>query len=489
MLVSDPICALATPPGAAGLAIIRLSGAGAFAVADNCFRGKTLLREAASHTIHYGKLHNGGTVIDQVTAFVYRAPHSYTGEDTVEFGCHGSMVVAGEILETLIENGARAAEAGEFTKRAFLNGKLDLTEAEAVGDIIHAVSRQGAHAAARQLAGGFTRRLEAVREQLLQLCGLLELELDFSEEHIELISKDEIAVRLEVAQHLCLELAASHRSAEILRNGFGVGIVGYPNAGKSSLLNALVERTRAIVSPIAGTTRDYIEEVVQFHGAAVRLVDTAGFRASEDVIEVEGIRLAESLLEQCHLILVLNDIMLGNTHSHPLLERLQAQFPNSDCVLVQNKIDEVSESALIPAFSQREKEEEQAYFMKDYTDTLKPDALEPSPFGRGQGEGKVLAVSALTGTGIAELKRFISRKAHESTASVSDALINARQAALLYQASLALAKAHDAVVAGVSNEFAAIDLREALKRIGEITGAVWNDEVLNAVFAKFCIGK
>lgn len=456
MLVFDAICALATPPGVAGLAIVRLSGNGAFDIADKCFRGKHPLSEAKSHTILfgtfvYGDSHNGETLIDQVTAFIYKAPHSYTGEDTVEFGCHGGTIVYQEILEALIAAGARPAAPGEFTKRAFLNQKLDLTQAEAVGDLIHAVSQQGSHAAAHQLMGGFTRRLAELREKLLELCGLLELELDFSQDDIELIDKGVLAERIEETRGFCLELAQSFKSAEIARTGYSVGIVGYPNAGKSSLLNALLDRKRAIVSATPGTTRDYIEEMLHLDSAAVRLVDTAGFRESDDKIEVEGIELAVELLRQCHLILVLNDISEGKNHSAPLLASLRAQFGDADVELVQTKIDTVS-------------------------------TVEAS-------NDRLLQLSSQTGAGIRELKQFLATKATSASGAMQDTLINARQAALLTQAAESLAKAREAALAGESNEFTAIDLRTALKNIGEITGAVWNDDILNAVFAKFCIGK
>jgi tRNA modification GTPase len=369
----------------------------------------------------------------------------------VEFGCHGGRIVSEEIVEALIAAGARHAEPGEFTKRAFLNQKMDLTQAEAVGDIIHAVSTQGSHAAARQLMGGFTRRLAELREKLMELCGLLELELDFSQEDIELIDKRLLAERIEETRGFCLELANSYRSAEIARSGYSVGIVGYPNAGKSSLLNALLERKRAIVSATPGTTRDYIEEMIHLEGAAVRLVDTAGFRESGDMVEVEGIRLAVELLEQCHLILVLNDITEGEDHSTALLTSLHAQFPDAECMLVNTKLDIIGNAAFAPK--------------------------------------NTLGISTTSGTGMAELKRFLASKANTATETVSDALINARQASLLRQAAESLAKAREAALAGESNEFTAIDLRDALKRIGEITGAVWNDDILNAVFRKFCIGK
>ncbi len=454
MLVFDPICAIATPPGSAGLAIVRLSGTGCFAIADQCFHGKTTIQAAKSHTVLYGTFEQTqGTMrlpIDQVTAFIYRAPHSYTGEDVVEFGCHGGSIVSAEVVETLIAAGARHAEPGEFTKRAFLHQKMDLTQVEAVGDLIHAVSKQGSHAAAQQLMGGFTRRLAELREKLLELCGLLELELDFSQEDIELIDKKLLAEKIEETRGFCVSLAQSFRSAEIVRSGYSVGIVGYPNAGKSSLLNALLERKRAIVSATPGTTRDYIEEVIHWEGAAIRLIDTAGIRESQDTIEIEGIALAAELLQECHLILVLNDLSEGEHHSNPLLHSLQANFPNADFALVQSKTDLVH---------------------------------------GGNTSLEALSISVHNGDGIGNLKHVLAQKARAATETINDALINARQATLLQQAADALSKAREAALAGESNEFTALDLRAALKHIGEITGAVWNDDILNAVFGKFCIGK
>lgn len=456
MLIIDTICALATPIGTAGLAVVRLSGDDCLEIADKCFRAKTCIAEAKSHTILYGKMWNGDIMLDTVVASVFRAPNSYTGEDVVEFGCHGGMIVSGEIVQALIEAGARPAAPGEFTKRAFLNQKMDLTQVEAVGDLIHAVSTHGSHTAARQLMGGFTKKLSELREQLLMICGLLELELDFSQEDIELINRTELCEKIEAAQKFCRDLAESHRSSEILRAGYAVGIAGYPNAGKSSLLNALVGRKRAIVSNVPGTTRDYIEEALHLGGMAVKLMDTAGFRESRDVIEIEGIQLAESLLEQCNLILVLNDITLGETHSQTLLRELQEKFPSSEFALVQNKIDQslnkkqgVNDKQLVP----------------------------------------ILLLSAQTGQGVQTLKDFITQKALENTKGVSDALLNARQAALLNQAAACMQASIVAVNANISNEFVAIDLREALKRIGEITGSIWNEDILNSVFSKFCIGK
>jgi tRNA modification GTPase len=336
----DTICALATPPGTAGLAIIRLSGNDAIAIADQCFKGKTTLQQAQSHTIHYGIIYDThNNPIDTVTAFLYKAPHSYTGENTVEFGCHGNMIIVEQILQALINKGATPAKAGQFTQRAFINGKIDLTQVEAVADIIHASSTIGAQTAARQLLGGFTQKLEQLRDQLITLCGLLELELDFTEQDIELIERQTIRNNINAIINHCQQLAQQYRSAQILRAGFHIALVGYPNAGKSSLFNALLNRKRAIVSHIPGTTRDYIEETLHIQNIAVKITDTAGLRNTEDTIEMEGIHLAQSIITQANLVLIINDATQGTDHSNTLQHKLQQQFPTTHIITVHNKID------------------------------------------------------------------------------------------------------------------------------------------------------
>ncbi len=453
MLVRDTICALATPPGVGGLAVIRLSGPDSFTIADLCFRGSRLLAEVDSHTIHYGKFYDAEqALVDTITASVFRAPHSYTGENTVEFSCHGGLIVSQELSAALIAAGARPAEPGEFTKRAFLNNKLDLTQAEAVADIIHSVSQQGTHAAARQLLGGLTRRLRELRSSLVEICGLLELELDFSMEDIEFIDRKELRAKLVSALAFCKELTDSFQASEIMRSGYNVGIVGYPNAGKSSLLNAMLNKKRAIVSPTPGTTRDYIEEHLVIGGTMINIFDTAGLRSSEDRIEIEGIQLAQTLLRQCNLLLILNDSTLSFDHSQALVERLQQDFPSATCVLVQNKIDLLDEQSV-------------AYIASS------------------------LCISAVTTDGIDAVKALIAEYARRDMAHAGSLMINARHVALLQMVIQSLHNALEALETAPSNEFIAIDVREALRKIGEITGDTWSENVLDEVFARFCIGK
>ena len=447
----DTITALATPPGTAGLAVIRISGPDALSIADDCFAGKRLLSKSESHKIHYGNFMHGDKLIDTVTAAVFLAPNSYTGEDVVEISCHGGMLVAGEIIGALLSVGARNAQAGEFTRRAFLNGKLDLMQVEAVADIIHSSSVQGAQTSARQLAGEFTHRLSELRQKLLDVASLLELELDFADEDIEFLDKSHIISQIGAVQEYCIELASSYKSAEILRSGYFVGIAGYPNSGKSTLFNALLQRQRAIVSEIPGTTRDYLEETIMLDGIAVRIIDTAGLRDTSDVIEIEGIKMVESVLGQSNLILVLNDISIAPDHSDNLVNQLKSRYPDHETMLVQNKSDKLDSEV--------------------------------------KTESNTIYISAKKGTGLDELRQAIGTKASESTARIHDVLVNQRHAVLLKQAAEDLGSALTACWENLDNTAISIDIRRATRTLGEITGEIWSEDVLNNIFSRFCIGK
>jgi tRNA modification GTPase len=452
--LSDTICALATPPGIGGLSVIRVSGESAFEISDICFRGRKKLAEVESHTIHYGSIYDGETLIDKVTASVFIEPASYTGENTVEISSHGGMLVAGEILRMLQKFGARMAEPGEFTKRAFLNGKMDLTQVEAVADIIHAQSVQGSHTAARQLSGEFTRKLEVLRQSLMDTAGLLELELDFSDEDIQLIPKEKIEESIREVADYCSSLADSYHSAEILRSGYFVSIAGFPNSGKSTLFNALLQRERAIVSDIEGTTRDFLEESLMINDISIRLTDTAGLRDSTDTIEIEGIRFAEKVLEQSDMIMILNDITKGVNNSSQLMESLKRKYPAANFVLLQNKTDLVESTSDIAI-------------------------QEPGLF----------YISAKKRIGIEPLEEFLYSAAKESTSRISDLLVNQRHAILLRNTNSSLLKAIEALKYGLENEVIAIDIRDAIKYLGELTGKIWSEDILNNIFSRFCIGK
>jgi tRNA modification GTPase len=440
------IVALATAPGLSGLAVVRISGDDAITITDKLFRGKKALSECKSHTIHYGNFYrNNGDLLDSVTCSIFKAPNSYTGENTIEIGCHGGMIISNEIIKELIIAGATTPNPGEFTKRAFLNGKLDLTQVEAVADLIHSVSIRGSATAAKQLEGNFQQRLKDFRKSLLKIAGLLELELDFSEEDLELVPKKDIIFKINEAKAFCEDLVNSFTGSNILRSGFQVAVVGFPNSGKSTLFNTLSEKNRAIVSDIAGTTRDYIEEYIYLKNIPFKLVDTAGLRESEDVIEIQGIQLVEKILEQSELVLILNDISNGITNSDELFEKIKLK--NKNVLLIQNKID--------------------------LTD-LKVDGI---------------SISAKDNIGIDKLKNILIENAENSIARVNDALINQRQKSLLEQIIVNLDNATESLNLEMENEVIAIDLRTAIKIIGEITGEAWNEEILDAIFSDFCIGK
>lgn len=448
--MTDTITALATPPGTGGISVIRLSGPESMEIADKVFKANKSLKDVPTHTIHYGSIVDDDLLIDNVTAAVFLNPKSYTGEDIIEISCHGGPIVVSQIINLLVKSGARLADAGEFTKRAFLNGKLDLTQVEAVADMIHSVSIPGCQTSARQLSGNFTSRLSEFHAQLLDICSLVELELDFADEDVEFIDRKAIGEKIQNAIEFCTELSSSHRSAEILRSGYCVGIAGYPNAGKSTLFNALLKRERAIVSETPGTTRDYLDETIYVNDIAVRITDTAGIRETKDSIEIDGLRMAESVLDQSNMILVLNDVTISPHYSNSLLFSIETKYPGAKCYLVQNKIDKLHKEDRI-----------------DYP----------------------LSISAKQKMFINDLSDFIERDARESTERCKDVLINQRQATLLDRAATELENAMQLVMDERENELISLEIATAAKTLGEITGETWSEEVLNNIFSRFCIGK
>lgn len=453
--MTKTICAQATAPGVGGIAVIRLSGDSAFEIADTCFYGKVKTSSAKSHTIHYGDFKRDGVLIDKVTASVFVAPHSYTGENVVEISCHGGTIPAKQIVSALIKNGAELAEPGEFTKRAFQNGKLDLTQVEAVADLIHSISIPAAQTSARQLHGEFTSRMKNIRQNLIDLASLLEIELDFADEGLEFIERTKIQADLATIIDFCNKLRESFHSAEILREGFYVGIVGYPNSGKSTLFNALLQKERAIVSHIPGTTRDYLEESIIINRIPIKIIDTAGLRESEDLIEIEGIKLVQSVLKQSDLILVINDSSVAESNSNDLIAKLKAEFTHAKYVVVQNKIDLLTQ-ANTDAFINSE---------------------------------AAVYISAKQKIAIDSLKDVIHSIAEASVNRVQDVLVNARHALLLEKTADILKTASEQITIGADSVLIAYDIRTAAKTLGEITGESWNQDVLNNIFSRFCIGK
>jgi len=451
--MADTIVALATPPGISGIAVIRLSGDDAIDIASSCFKGKIDLRNSPTHRIYYGKIVNNSECIDDVTLSIFRKPNSYTGEDVVEISCHGGMIIYNEIIKKLIHNGARLAQPGEYTKRAFINGKMDLLQAEAVADLINSVSYISEQTSARQLFGEFTKQISKFRKDLIDIASLLEIELDFTDEDVEFVSKTKVKNKVIEIINFAQILIDSYKSAQILRSGYFVAIVGYPNSGKSTLFNTLLKKNRAIVSEIPGTTRDYLEEFIYLDDIPIKLIDTAGIRQTTDIIEIEGIKFVESLLEQSNLILVLNDASISMDNSNNLYNELNKRYTSANTLLIQNKIDKIIN---IGNFEQTENE---------------------------------IYISAKLGTGIDKLTKVISENAIKSISREQDILLNLRHYAILENVKKNLEDALKSINDNMGNEFIAIDIRSALNHLGELTGEVYNEEILNNIFSKFCIGK
>ena len=451
--MADTIVALATPPGVSGIAVIRLSGDNAIDIAASCFQGKTDLRNSPTHRIYYGKFVNNSEFIDDVTVSIFHKPNSYTGEDVVEISCHGGMIIYNEIIKTLIHNGARLAQPGEYTKRAFINGKMDLLQAEAVADLINSVSYISEQTSARQLFGEFTNHISKFRKDLIDIASILEIELDFIDDDVEFVSKTKIKNKIIEIKKFDQTLIDSYKSAQILRSGYFVAIVGYPNSGKSTLFNTLLKRNRAIVSEVPGTTRDYLEEYIYLDAMPIKLIDTAGIRQTTDIIEIEGIKFVQSLLEQSNMILVLNDASISLNNSNNLYHKLNTTYKSSKTVLIQNKIDKIEN---IGNFENKENE---------------------------------IYISAKTGTGIEKLTKTISDNALQSINREQDVLLNMRHYEILEKVKENLENALISIEANMGNEFIAMDIRSALNHLGELTGEVYNEEILNNIFSKFCIGK
>lgn len=448
----DTIVALATPPGVGAIGIIRLSGPKAIAIAAALFYGKDLLAQP-SHTLHVGLLKEGDTVLDEVVVSLFKNPRSYTGEDVVEISCHGSSFIQEQIINACIQKGARLARPGEFTQRAFLNGKLDLTQAEAVVDLIASQSSSAQRTAMHNLRGGFSADLKAMREQLINFSALIELELDFSQEDVEFADRGKLYELIEQLTQFTSRLINSFSLGNAIKNGVNVAIVGKPNAGKSTLLNALLNEDRAIVSDIAGTTRDTIEEVMNIDGILFRFVDTAGIREhTTDKIEEMGIERSRKKAAEADIVLYVYDAKLDDDAG--MVAALDWLKVNSNAyLLIVNKMDEVA-----PGF------------------TLPEDAV---------------PIIAKSNTGISDLKQRLKQLIINDTVQTEGTVVtNARHHAALKQVLNAL----EDIKAGMDNnlpgDLLALDIRRCLSYIGEITGQVQTDrDILGTIFGKFCIGK
>lgn len=453
---SSTIVAISTPPGTGGIAVIRLSGASAIEIVDAVFKGKKL-SEQPSHTVHYGVIHDeNGQALDDVVATIFRAPHSYTTENTVEISCHGSLFIQGRLLELFVKNGAQLAKPGEFTMRAFLNGRMDLAQAEAVADLIAAESESAHRVAIDQMRGGVSRDIQKLRDELVHFASMIELELDFGEEDVEFADRDDLKKLVENIRLSISKLLDSFRMGNALKNGIPIAIAGKPNTGKSTLLNALLNEEKAIVSPIAGTTRDIIEDTIQIEGILFRFIDTAGLRETADVIEKIGVERAREKIKEAALLLYVFDCanvfdVHGFIEEHNLANAFGIPF-----LMIGNKADITSENIL-----------EQLGQMPD-----------------------TWLLAAKEKHGLDKLKKALVDWVKKDGFKPTDVLLsNARHAEALYHADGALSRVLDGLSNGVSGDFLAMDIRHALRYLGEILGVVDVEELLESIFGKFCIGK
>ena len=452
MLINDTIAAIATSSGSGAIAIIRLSGGDAINIVDSIFYGKNKLIEQNAYTIHFGNIKDENEIIDEVLVSIFKAPKSYTGENSVEISCHGSMYIQQKVLNLLINKGARTANPGEFTQRAFLNGKLDLSQAEAVADLISAESKAEHKVAMQQMRGGFTSDLQKLRSELLNFISLIELELDFSEEDVEFADRTQLKNLISNIKQKTEELIHSFEYGNVIKKGIPVAIVGEPNVGKSTLLNTLLNEEKAIVSNIAGTTRDAVEDLISINGILFRFIDTAGIRETNDTIESLGIERTMQKIENAEIVLYMidaNDINACNK-----ISEISEKIKGKKLIIIINKIDTSSNTKNnCTGFKTIEISAKLKQNISTLTDTL----INTTQFSEIDKSGTII-----TNTRHLELLK----KSHDATLRVDNGLSS-----------------------GLSSDFIAQDIREILNHIGEITGEYTNNEVLGNIFKNFCIGK
>ena len=462
MTNKDTIIALATASGAGAIAVLRVSGPKAISVSNTLFKSihdKNLLNQP-THTIHLGHIVDVDRVLDEVLVSIYKNPQSYTGEDVVEISCHGSSYIQQEILQLFIRNGCRSANPGEFTLRAFLNGKMDLSQAEAVADLIASDSAAAHQIAMQQMRGGFSSEIKKLREELLNFASLIELELDFSEEDVEFADRRQFEDLLQRIVKVLKYLIDSFSTGNVIKNGVPISIIGAPNVGKSTLLNALLNEDKAIVSNIAGTTRDAIEDELIIEGIKFRFIDTAGIRQTDDTVESIGIKKTFAKMAESQVIIQLIDAsLISKANTADILASLvetKAQYPEKETLVVLNKMDLADKALLSKVFSE----------------------LEP------------LHMSAKTGTGVELLKTKLLDMVHMGKLQNNDTIItNARHYDALRLALENIQKVQFGMQTGLSGDLLAIDIREALYHFGRITGEISTDDLLGNIFANFCIGK
>jgi tRNA modification GTPase len=459
------ITAISTAPGVGGIAVIRVSGKDAISNSNHIFRSKKKsfsLLEQAANTISFGSIVNAKEeTIDEVLVAIFRAPHSFTGEDVVEISCHGSVFVQQQILHLLLENGCVLAQPGEFTQRAFLNGKMDLSQAEAVADLIASTSAASHRMAMNQMRGGFSTELMKLRTQLLNFVSLVELELDFNEEDVEFADRNQLKTLATDIEQVIDKLSDSFKVGNALKNGIPVALVGETNVGKSTLLNVLLNEEKAIVSDIHGTTRDVIEDSVIINGVTFRFIDTAGIRDTKDKIESMGIERTYQKIEQASIVLWILDCTQVTEHIEWLTERIAKRSAGKKVILVFNKIDKIAEEE------------------RDVLNLLFE-----------QFEGERIYISARERINTDGLKKALIQAAQLPEITSADVVVsNIRHYEALQNAHSAICRVIDGIEIGISGDFLSQDIRECMHFLGEITGQISNDEILGNIFGKFCIGK
>jgi len=446
----EPIAAIATPSGEGGIAVIRISGREAIKLTNTIFSGANLT-EKPSHTLHYGIIQRNGNRIDDVLVSLFKAPKSYTGEEIVEISCHGGVLNTQLVLETVLSAGARAAEPGEFTQRAFLNGKLDLSQAEAVADLIHARSKKAAEASRQQLDGKLGSHIKTFRQQIIYATALVELELDFIEEDVEFASRDQLRKLLTDLDSEINMLLATYETGRLVKNGVRTVFAGAPNAGKSTLLNTLMGKERAIVSDIAGTTRDVIDADWSFDGLLFTLTDTAGLRVTEDLIEAEGVRRSHKAAEEADLILLLIDLTDEVQRDETYISSFRKKYAHKSVLVVGTKSD-----------------------------------LNNTP-----STGIDHIISNKTESGIEDLKRLMKEAVLRNQEIDTSSLLvtSSRHRDALEKTREHIHQALHALDTGITGDFISIDLRAALHQLGLITGEITTEDLLDSIFSRFCIGK
>ena len=461
--MSEIICAISTPPGMGAIAVIRLSGEGSIALTDRVFTSPSgrNLTEASANTVHFGQIHAGEELLDEVLVTIFHAPHSFTGEESVEISCHGSVYIQQRLMELLLSEGARLAQAGEFTRRAFRNGKFDLSQAEAVADLIASSSRASHRVAMNQMRGGFARKLALLRDKLLQFVSLIELELDFSEEDVEFANRERLHELTDEIEEEIQTLVDSFRLGNAIKSGIPVAIIGETNAGKSTLLNLLLNEEKAIVSDIHGTTRDVIEDTVNMGGVTFRFIDTAGIRQTTDAIETLGIERTFRKIEQAAIVLWMIDMTTPRTQIEALAASILPTLQDKQVILLFNKVDLVSEDVRV-----------------DF-DTLFPEL-----------DSLRLFISAKQRHHTNQLQELLVEAAAIPSIGEGDVIVtNLRHYASLNSALEAIRRVKEGLEIGITHDFLSQDIRECMFYLGEITGQISTDEILGNIFSKFCIGK